>query len=230
MDINRSLIKSEWEKSQCGNFPKKVDIFDFSIVVYRGVFDPSFFDSTIFFGNALPFQEGLKFLEIGCGTGAISIHSVKKGCSTAVGIDVSRAAVENSRLNARLNDVIDKTQFTVRNMKEVEDFVDFDLIFWNHPWVYADSDDSNVVGQLMDTGYQGLRHYLRLASQTNSKVFLGFGDTGDLELLNKVCSLYGVNLHEIATATSKTHNPCKYFLFEVGSDRVTQTEPPAVLV
>ena len=74
------------------------------IQVNRGVFHPGLFFSTkiflIFLENLN--LEGLKFLELGAGTGLIALFAAKKGAIVTAS-DISPLAVENLKLNAKLN-------------------------------------------------------------------------------------------------------------------------------
>ena len=87
------------------------------IQVNTGVFHPGLFYSTKIFVNFLEDMnlEGLKFLELGAGTGLISLFAAKKG-AIVTSSDISPLAVENLRINAKLNNqaiqVIESDLFT----------------------------------------------------------------------------------------------------------------------
>jgi release factor glutamine methyltransferase len=76
----------------------------FKLLVKKGVFHPLLFFSTkIFYG----FIEGLNlngknFLEIGSGSGLLSLLALKKGAHVTA-VDIDAAAVENTRLNFSKN-------------------------------------------------------------------------------------------------------------------------------
>ena len=76
------------------------------IRVRKGVFHPGIFFSSLLL---LEFMEkkplsGRKVLEPGCGTGLISVFAASRG-ALVTACDISRQAVENTRLNASLNKV-----------------------------------------------------------------------------------------------------------------------------
>lgn len=77
-----------------------------SITVKPGVFHPGFFHSTKFILDYLKKQDlaGRKFLELGCGSGLISVFAAKQR-ALVVASDISKTAVENTQLNARKNEV-----------------------------------------------------------------------------------------------------------------------------
>lgn len=77
---------------------------DIILKVKPGVFHPKFFSSTGFMLEFLEFMNfsGKKVIEIGSGSGLISIVAAKEGARVTA-IDISKIAVENTRLNIGLN-------------------------------------------------------------------------------------------------------------------------------
>ena len=57
--------------------------------------------------------EGSKMLDIGCGSGILSIASVLLGAKTAVGVDIDAQSVKTAKENAELNNVSGKTEYIV---------------------------------------------------------------------------------------------------------------------
>ena len=62
---------------------------------------------------------GKTVLDIGAGSGILSIYAVMLGASGALGVDVESAAVENARENAELNGVSQQTDFLVGELNRV---------------------------------------------------------------------------------------------------------------
>ncbi len=63
-------------------------------------------------------QGGEKVLDIGCGSGILSIASVLLGAESSVGVDIDPMAVKVADDNALINNVSDKTTFIVGDLAE----------------------------------------------------------------------------------------------------------------
>jgi len=85
---------------------RKYTYKDTTASVMPGVFHPGLFYSTKFLIDFLLEQDltGRSLLELGCGTGLISVFAAKKG-AYVTSSDLSKSAVENTIQNARDNQV-----------------------------------------------------------------------------------------------------------------------------
>ncbi len=63
-------------------------------------------------------QSGNRVLDIGCGSGILSIAAVLLGAEKAVGVDIDATAVRVSKENAALNDISDKTEYIKGNLTD----------------------------------------------------------------------------------------------------------------
>lgn len=63
-------------------------------------------------------------LDIGCGSGVLSIASAVLGASSVKGHDLEFSIVEEARINSRNNNVLDKTQFTTEPIGNPDKKVD----------------------------------------------------------------------------------------------------------
>jgi ribosomal protein L11 methyltransferase len=69
-------------------------------------------------------QPGMSVLDVGCGSGVLSIAAMKLGASSCVAIDVASEAVEATRANAVRNDVVvDARHALVEDIAETFDVV-----------------------------------------------------------------------------------------------------------
>ncbi len=64
-------------------------------------------------------QSGARLLDVGCGSGILSLSGVLFGCDTAFGVDLDRLAVWVARVNARLNHLSRQATFTPGSLEAV---------------------------------------------------------------------------------------------------------------
>ena len=62
--------------------------------------------------------EGKTMLDVGCGSGILSIASVLLGCESAVGVDIDEQSIKVSNENAEINNIIDRTKFICGNLTD----------------------------------------------------------------------------------------------------------------
>jgi release factor glutamine methyltransferase len=103
------------------------------MVVIPGVFHPGFFSSTKFLLKYLKVQEleNKHLLELGCGSGLISIVAAKAGAKVTAS-DISEKAIKNASVNARKNNVAIK--FVVSDLFDNFEKKQFDWIVINPPY------------------------------------------------------------------------------------------------
>ena len=63
----------------------------------------------------------LDVIDIGCGSGILSIAALKLGATRALGVDLEDDAIANSRENAHLNEVEDRFQLWIGSVKEIRE-------------------------------------------------------------------------------------------------------------
>ena len=74
-------------------------------------------------------QPGVRLLDVGCGSGILSLAGVLFGCAGAFGLDLDRLAVWVARVNARLNQLSKQTNFAAGSLEMVTDR--FDIVVAN---------------------------------------------------------------------------------------------------
>ena len=98
------------------------------------VYPPS--EDSILLIRALDVRKGERVLELGCGSGVVSIHCAKNGCVVTSG-DINPRAVEATRKNAGLNGVdIEVVETDVYSDIKGR----FDTIVFNLPYLPVDED------------------------------------------------------------------------------------------
>jgi ribosomal protein L11 methyltransferase len=71
--------------------------------------------------RARKFQDPLDVIDIGCGSGILSIAALKLGAPRALGVDIDDTAIIESRKNAGLNEVEDRLFTAVGSVKDIRD-------------------------------------------------------------------------------------------------------------
>jgi ribosomal protein L11 methyltransferase len=66
-------------------------------------------------------QGQLTVIDIGCGSGILSIGALKLGASRALGVDIDDNAIANSRENAQLNEVEDRFELGLGTVKDIRE-------------------------------------------------------------------------------------------------------------
>ena len=62
--------------------------------------------------------EGMKVLDIGCGSGILAIASVLLGADSALGVDIDTQSVKTAKENAQINNITNKTEFIVGDLAD----------------------------------------------------------------------------------------------------------------
>lgn len=112
------------------------------------VYPPS--DDSILLIQSLDVREGEKVLEIGCGSGVVSIHCAKNGCRVTCG-DINPKAAELTRRNAGINGAALDVHVT-----DVYSDISgrFDTILFNLP--YLPVDEEGLLARSWSGGPDGL--------------------------------------------------------------------------
>ena len=155
---------------------------DITVRVRPGVFHPGLFSSTEFLGEYL---KGINvrdktFLELGCGTGFLSIAAARRGAKVTAS-DLSSSAVENTKLNAARNGVsirvIHSDLFTSIPPGT------FDVIAINPPYYARNPENESELAWHCGENFE---YFYRLLAQL--RVYM-HGDTTVLMVLTLGCNL-----------------------------------------
>lgn len=111
----------------------------FGIQVPPEVFTPS--RTSLILADALEIRPGDTVLDVGCGSGALSLVAARLGAARAVGCDSSPAAVRSARANARLLGLAAVTEFRAGHLLEPVRDLAADVVI---------ADVSGVVDQIDD--------------------------------------------------------------------------------
>lgn len=117
--------------------------------VFPGVYNPS--DDSYLLLRAVQVAPGQSLLEIGCGSGIISIHAAKLGASVTA-VDINPDAVECTRQNANRNGVRVKVM-EGDLFKRVTGY--FDVIAFNPPYLPTETRSTSWIEKSWSGGEEG---------------------------------------------------------------------------
>ncbi|MFI7290604.1 methyltransferase [Streptomyces anulatus] len=169
--------------------------------LHRGVFPSTLSAATEVLASIVPYPSGGSFLEVGCGTGVISVTAALHGCASVTALDINDKAVANTVANAERHGVGDRVRVLHSDMYTALDPADrFDTIFWNVPWTYVEDDfalSTDLHSAVFDPGYQGQARYIAGAHKylaDGGRLLLGTADLGDRDRLDAIAEEAGVGV------------------------------------
>ena len=166
---------------------------DITTQIFPGVFHPGFFHSTKFILSYLKDQDlaGKSFLELGCGSGLVSIVAAKAG-SNVTSSDLSLRALENTKHNANLNNVFLKIVYS--DLFDGIDKIQFDWIVINPPYYARKPESEQDLAWFCGENFEyfrklfaSLKEYTHAASQVIMVLTKG-ADVATIEAIAKECT------------------------------------------
>ena len=159
-----------------------------TVKVLPGVFHPGLFFSSKMLLNFMDTLnlEGKTFLELGAGTGIISILAAKKG-AVVYASDISSKAVENVRLNAIKNNV-QISIFTSDLFKNIPD-MQFDYIIINPPYYKRDPLEDEEYAWFCGSNFEYFTSLFNSISNNidkHSQVFMILSEVCDIQEIKSI--------------------------------------------
>ncbi len=170
------------------------------IIVHPGVFHPGFFHSTKFILKFLKDidLQGKTFLELGSGSGIISVYAAKKQ-AIVTAVDISDKAIENTYLNKKKNNAT--IQVIKSDLFDQVSSSTFDWIVINPPYYPSDptSDEDHAwyCGRNHDY-FQKLFQQLGSFIHKKSKVLMVLSEVCDLTQIFKIAAIQSFELTKIS--------------------------------
>jgi release factor glutamine methyltransferase len=170
-----------------------------SIICHPGVFYPGFIGSTRHFLDYLQKQDlqGLKFLELGCGSGIISLLASRKGAIVTAS-DINPLAVENTMENAALNYLV----VTVIQSDLFDNVPDkkFDFIVINPPYYAVDPKDFKEMAWFCGKEYEyfeNLFPQLKNVNQPAAVILMNLSEHCNLPRIKEIAAKAGFEFYLI---------------------------------
>jgi len=129
------------------------------IYVWNGVYPPS--DDTFLVLDNVKLNGKEFVLDIGTGTGILAIKYALDGCYV-IGVDISKKAVRNALLNAKINNVLERVQFVCADtILSFRHRCEFDVIVMNPPYLPS-TGNPGIDEPLWNGGPNGISLTLRV--------------------------------------------------------------------
>jgi release factor glutamine methyltransferase len=164
------------------------------------VFSPAYTPITELLTSWIPYPVGGSFLEVGSGTGVTAVTAALTGCRPVTAVDISAAAVENTRRNAARHGVDDRVEAVRSDLfSALPRGRRYDVIYWNSSFVEVPSQFvcTDLQRAFFDPGYEAHRRYVhegRHLLEDGGRLLLGFSSIGSWPQLRSICDESGVDI------------------------------------
>jgi methylase of polypeptide subunit release factors len=201
-------------QSQQEKFPYEIALLEQLFLVFANVFSPKHLPAADLFAGMLPLREGIHFLEIGTGIGAVAILAALAGASRVLATDINADAVANARANAEMHGLAGRMEVRYGDVFDpVGADERFDLIFWNVPFAFVEPERQLTPLQrsTLDPGYTSLRRYVSEGPchlAPGGLLTMGFSSTlGRFNLLEEIAAESGLEVRIVESTDATEERP-----------------------
>ena len=196
-----------------------INILNKKFLVLPNVFSPKYFNDTKIFASNIKINPGEDFLEIGPGTGVISIFAALNGAKSVTAIDINPQAVKNTKENAKLNNVENRIKVLEGDVYSPLNEEDtFDTIFWNTPFGYVEEETTILEKSVFDKEYASTKKFITQAKnhlKDHGRLLIGFSTTlGKFDIIEKLLHESNFKIKLIVKEKSQELYPVFFELFE----------------
>lgn len=163
------------------------------VMVRQGVFHPGFFFSSKFLIETLRGEDlkGRTVLELGCGSGLISVWCTRAGAQVTAS-DINPKAVENAQENLELNQQTATCQ--VSDLFEAIPVQCFDYILVNPPYYPKRPADMRERAWFCGEGFEYFHRFFQQVGQfmdEDTKCWMTMSEDGDIAQIQTIAQQYG---------------------------------------
>jgi len=210
--------KKVLDDSQKETSPYWVEILGKKFIVYPNVFSPKYFFDTEFFAKEISVKQGEEFLEIGPGSGVVSVYMALKGAEVTA-VDINPDAVKNTLENAKIHKMEERVSVYEGNLYAPIGDKKFDTVFWNTPFGYTENEDVTILEKaVFDPGYRSTRTFINEAKnhlKEGGRLLIGFSSTlGHIDKLKELVKNNGFSFKTLTSIESEETHSVKFELFE----------------
>lgn len=190
----------------------EVRVGKFTILVFPNVWSPAYDWSSAFYIENMPDLTGKSFLEIGSGTGVISVAAARAGATRVIAVDVNPAAVENTKANFERFRLANATALRSDGFQAVKG--QFDVVTWNAPYHGSKPADDLERG-CADEDYKDITAFFEAVDKhlrPNGQVVFGFSESGDLPRIKRLIQGAGFRIVRTLSDWRQDYNCMLFFL------------------
>ncbi|MCB0346561.1 MAG: methyltransferase [Bdellovibrionales bacterium] len=184
--------------------------------VLQNVFPP--YDDSVSLINHFQITPGEEVLDVGSGSGVLSVFAAARGAGRVLALDINPDAVRNTRVNAERHSFSDRIEARESDLfSAVARHEKFDVVVANLPFRNKEADDMPS-RSIWDTHFMTHRRFfsgVRNVLLPHGRIYMVHSSFGDLERFAALASRAGfhcalLDTHEIPGAESRT-----YYVFEL---------------
>ncbi len=213
--------------------PYQVQVCNKPYIVMPNVFSPKYFVNTEFYATLMAEvirnQPDYTMLEIGSGTGIVSVEAALAGAEFVTAVDINSQAVVNTLMNANLHGVQNKLDSFESDTYAQVSSSNYHVIFYNTPFCYTDNQLQILEMSVADKGYQSVREYILHADRylaPDGILFLGISYAlSNFQLIANYLTQAGFTWAEVANTDQLgiTSGPVYFSLIECS--RISKDNP-----
>lgn len=190
----------------------RAEILGEDIIIYPGVMSPKYDRSSQIFINMLPELKNKAFLEIGSGTGIVSIFASKLGASKITALDINPVAVKNTQANFKQHKVKQGKVYLSDLFEKVKG--SYDVIFFNAPF-HGNKPKNMLERGVSDFQYKTLTKFLGNVSphlSPKGQIIVGLSSMTDIKFFKNLVKKNNLKIKKVKKQKNGDWTAYLYFI------------------